>query len=123
MGKIFSRVKNAQAKATAALMVAGMTAVSTMPLAFAGDTKYFGNFFSSIGGAFNEVYAGFKGIALPVALCAGGFCLIMMLMSKDQKKMEAYKAWLIAIVVCVVLIFMLPAILGLAKNFGENVNF
>jgi hypothetical protein len=120
MGKIFSRVKNAKIKATTALMVAGMTALSTMPVASA---NYFGNFFASINNAFNEVYAGFKTIAISVGLCAGGFALIMMLMSKDQKKMETYKAWLIAIVICVAVIFMLPAILGVALKFGNTITF
>ena len=117
---MFSKIKNARIKATSAMMVAGTAAIAAMPAAFADVT--FGNLWTNLGLAFTNAYAGFKTIANPIAMCCGGFCLIMMFTSKDQKKMEGYKQWLIGIVVCLVVLNALGGILTVAQNFGANLN-
>lgn len=124
MGKLIEKMKNTRCKATSALTVAGvsaMTAVATMAPALA-QNNFFGTLFGTLGGAANELFTGLQGIVTPIALAAAAYCIIMMVITKDQKKLESYKQWLISIVICTVLIYAFPAVLKLAKDFADKLN-
>jgi hypothetical protein len=46
----------------------------------------------------------------------------MMVVTKDQKKLESYKQWLFSIILCVVLIYAFPAIIKIAAEFGSTIS-
>lgn len=125
MGKLIEKMKNARSKATSALTVAGVsatTAIATMAPALAEDNKYFGNFFTKISGAADGLFDGIQSIVGPIGGAAAAYCLVMMVMTKDQKKLEGYKQWLISILICIVLIYAFPAVIKIAQGFGETIS-
>ena len=61
-------------------------------------------------------------IVVPLATCAFVFCLIMMFVSQNQKKVEAYRSWAITIVICVVVIFAATFIFDQAELIGKSFN-
>lgn len=56
----------------------------------------------------------------PIAGCALVFCFIMMLVSQNQKKVEAYRGWAITIFVCIVAIYAVDFIVSLATGIGQS---
>lgn len=122
MNNFFNKVKEGKMKATAALMASGLAATTAMVPAFATSGAIFGNTFSALSGAFDEFYGGMLTLVSPVATAAAAYCLIRMMLSKDQKKVDTYKQWLMMIVVCIVVMYALKGIFGVAETFGRNLN-
>jgi hypothetical protein len=105
-------------------MVAGVsatTAAATMAPALA-ETEYFGSLFDKLTGASNSLFNGLQGLIGPIGGAAAAYCLIMMVVTKDQKKLESYKQWLFSIILCVVLIYAFPAIIKIAAEFGSTIS-
>ena len=69
---------------------------------------------------FTNLQAALTNIVVPIAACAFIFCLIMMLVSQNQKKVETYRSWLITIFVCVIGIFAVSFVITLAQTIGNS---
>ena len=77
-----------------------------------------GNAETTLVNLFESLQTTLTNIVVPIAACAFIFCLIMMLVSSNQKKVEAYRSWAITIFVCVVGIFAVGFVINLAKSIG-----
>lgn len=59
-------------------------------------------------------------IANPIAGAALVFCLIMTLVSQNQRTVETYKGWIKNIIVCLVAINAVGFIISIATNLGKQ---
>lgn len=101
--------------------VAGMNAMlMTTMLAHATTENPWANVTTTIIAIFTTLEVALKSIVVPIAGCALVACFIMMLVSQNQKKVEAYRSWFITIVICIIAIYAVPFIIGLAQNIGEQ---
>ena len=123
MNKITEKIKTAKARTVAALMVAGGTAASMVTPAFASSTGDLSGLFSTASGLTNDALAGMQSLLTPLALLAIVICGAGMIITKDQKKMETYKAWLIRIIIVTVIIFAAGPIISFAQKLGSNISF
>lgn len=103
------------AGACAGLSVAMHSAV----LAYAASSDPFANATTVIEDIFGYLQTALTTVVVPIAACALVFCLIMMLVSQNQKKVEAYRGWAMTIFFCVIGIFAVNFIVGLAEQIGK----
>ena len=89
MGKLIERMKNTRSKATSALTVAGVSAMtglaSVMPawagnLSVPADAGEFSNLFGKFGTMAMSLFAGLRSIAGPIALMAAGYFHLLFLL-------------------------------------------
>lgn len=102
-------------------VICGLSASTMMMVAAHADDPW-GGLFGTLQNVFTPLQSHLQAIAIPVALAMSLFCLVMMLTTQNQKKVETYRSWLITIIVCVVVIFAMPYIINVAKTIGESIN-
>lgn len=78
----------------------------------------FTNAETTITNIFGYLQTALTNVVVPIGACALIFCLIMMLVSQNQKKVEAYRGWAFTIFFCIIGIFAVNFIIGLAKQIG-----
>ncbi len=94
--------------------------VATAMMTFA-TTNPWGSAQEAVNGVFSSLESTLYAIVAPIAGCALIFCLIMMMVSQNQKKVETYRAWCITIVIAIVAIFAVPFIIKLATDIGNSI--
>lgn len=99
--------------------VAAGASTMLMGMATAYAANPFGNAETTTKNLFTNLQTALTNVVVPIAACALIFCLIMMLVSQNQKKVEAYRGWAITIFVCVVGIFAVDFVIKLAETVGK----
>lgn len=103
----------------AGIIAGASTILMGMTTAYAANNP-FANAEATINNLFTNLQAALVNVVVPIAACALIFCLIMMLVSTNQKKVEAYRSWAITIFVCVVGIFAVNFVITLAETIGKS---
>lgn len=118
MSTIKSKVSSIRNKALG--VAAGLNAVMlTATMAYA-NYGVWSNATNVVGNILVSLEAALKSIVVPIAGVALIFCFILMLVSQNQKKVESYRSWCVTILICIVAIFAVPFIIGLASNIGQQ---
>lgn len=113
---MLKKIRNKLAIVNLSLSTALLT---TMPI-YADGT--FDQASKVIGNVVGDFSSALKGIALIVGGAAATFCLVMTLISSNQRKVEEYRAWLLRICVVVIAIFALDFLFksgGLLETIGK----
>lgn len=116
-----SLVKQSKIQATCNKVAGVVTGTSTMLTGMV--TSYATNPFAAaettIKNIFTNLQSTLTNVVVPIAGSAFIFCLIMMLASQNQKKVETYRSWAIAIFVCVIGVFAADFVIKLAVAIGK----
>lgn len=100
--------------------VAGMNAIVATAMMTYANYGVWNNATTVISNILGTLEGSLKSIVVPIAGCALVACFIMMLISQNQKKVEAYRGWCITIVICIIGIYAIPFITNLAKSIGQQ---
>lgn len=118
MSTIKNKVSNIRNKTLG--VAAGLNAVMLTATMTYAQYGVWSNATSVVGNILVSLEAALKSIVVPIAGVALIFCFVLMLVSQSQKKVEAYRSWVVTIVICIVAIFAVPFIIGLASNIGQQ---
>lgn len=88
--------------------------------AYATGAGVFDGATSQIKNIVNQLITALKTVAVPIATAALLFCIIMMLISQNQKKVESYRSWAITIFIGIIAIFAVDFIISLAETVGSG---
>lgn len=113
--------KLSMAKMSGAFMGAMSSIAASITMAFAaGGFGVWGNAANITGNLFTTLNSALMSVVVPVAGVIFVICLIMMMVSKEQKKVDTYRTWAITVFVCLIAIFAIPFVINLAKSIGQS---
>lgn len=118
MNLISKENRNAMGAKLAVLGVGAGVMVNNTVTALA--TNPFANAENTITDLFESLTTTLTNVAVPIAGCALVFCLLMMLFSTSQRKVETYRGWAITIFLCIVGIFAVNFVIDLAQDIGKS---
>lgn len=102
------------------MRLSAMATVAMMNFTPAYATDVFAGATSQIKNIVEQLIGALKTVAVPIATAALLFCIIMMLISQNQKKVESYRSWAITIFIGIIAIFAVDFIIGLAETVGSG---
>ena len=88
-----------------------------------GEINTVADFFSRISGPLSEIYLGIASIISLLAAVGFGICSLGMVIGKNQKTVEEFKAWRTRILITWVVFFMLGVILKLGQTITNGMDF
>ena len=79
--------------------------------------------FQKFSAALKSVYSGISGIVTVAAAVAVGICSLGMILAKNQKTVEEFKAWRTRVFITWIVFFMLGAIVTFGEELTSGMNF
>ena len=101
-------------------LVSGASTVAMMTMVTAFAANPWAGATASITNVLNTLFTALQGIVGVVGMVVLIICGLLMMISKDQKKVDSARSWGTRAFICIVAIYAIPFIINLATQIGQT---